>query len=271
MTVLGAEARRGGAPRRRTGVIVALSALAHVAILVIVGLSAPKLLFRDIPAEPTVNLWLTPDLVRKPLRRVHEVAPRAAVASASVRAEPAKTVKSEPAKSAQPSPVQSAPAAVPAVPTISAGAPGAASGDVGAGVRAALRSRVGCDYAHTANLTPDEKDRCNQHAAETAKLGPKYIDVIPPEKRAYYDAVQAAYQASRNPAQPFYRDANGNIHSWGGPPAVGCTFKQHFRPGASLSDKIKATGMIAVPVGPLSCGLKLPQGSMTPELGIPTP
>jgi hypothetical protein len=268
VTVLGAESSRGGSRRRRIGVIVALSAFAHLAVLVIVGMSAPKLLFRDIAAEPMVNLWLTPDQARMSLRRVHEVSSKTSVASASVRTTPVKAVKPEPVQSAQPSLAKSASTARQTTP---AGPPLSAEGDIGARVRAALRSRVGCDYGQTANLTPDERDRCNQHAAQTAKLGPNYIDAIPPEKRAYYDAVQAAYLASRNPSAPFYRDANGNIRTWGGPPAVGCTLRQHFRPGASVSDKIKATGMIAVPVGPLSCGLQLPQGSMTPELAIPTP
>jgi hypothetical protein len=268
VTVLCSESSRGGSRRRRIGVIVALSALAHITVLVIAGMSAPKLLFRDIAAEPTVNLWLTPDQARVSLRRIQEVSTKASVASASVRATLVNAVKPEPAQSNQPSPAKSVSAVQQTTP---AGPPLTVEGDIGARVRAALRSQVGCDYDNTANLTPDEKNRCTQHAAETAKLGPKYIDVIPPEKRGYFDAVQAAYQTSRNPSAPFYRDANGNIRSWGGPPAVGCTFRQHFRPGASVADKIKATGMLAVSVGPLSCGLQLPQGSMTPELAIPTP
>ena len=153
--------------------------------------------------------------------------------------------------------------------------PGSAStpsGDeIGAGVRSALRGYFGCDLQKLADLTAEEKARCSQYMAETAKLGPSYVDPLPMEKRAYYDAVQAAYQAARHPDAPYYRDANGNIQQWGHPPAIGCAFKRRFRPGASLSDKIKATGMIGVPIGPLSCGLALPQGSMTPELGLQAP
>jgi hypothetical protein len=49
----------------------------------------------------------------------------------------------------------------------------------------------------------------------------------------------------------------------GGPP----TRPKHL----SLTDQIKASGMIALPIGPLRCGVVLPQGSLTPEIGIPPP
>ena len=39
----------------------------------------------------------------------------------------------------------------------------------------------------------------------------------------------------------------------------------------SLTDKIKATGLLGFDLGPLKCGIVIPQGSMTPEIGIATP
>ena len=159
---------------------------------------------------------------------------------------------------------------------IAAPPPAAASaGEVGQGVRQALRLGVGCDAAVTVRLTPEERDRCNQRIGEQARLGPKTIDRIAPEKRAYFDAVQAAYQASRDPMHSFVRDANGEIKPWGHFAGVGCgmSFGGPPRPPdhRSFTDKVKASGMIAIPLGPLSCGLVLPQGNLTPEIGIPTP
>jgi len=256
--------------RRRSfsrGGVIAASALAHLVVLAIIALSLPKVVVRATPAPSAVNVWLMPRLTSD--LRSHATQ-RTTAAPAGLAAAPPRA--SRPAPS---------PGATVVAPTPAGGSPGggpsaagptgpSAGGDLGQGVQGALRSRIGCD-ALTTHLTAEEKDRCSQRFGQEALKGPRFIDPIPEEKRAYYDAVQAAYQASRDPQHPFFKDANGNIQSWGHPPAVGCTFKRHFKPGASMSDKIKATGMIGVPIGPLSCGLALPQGSMTPELGIPTP
>jgi len=149
-----------------------------------------------------------------------------------------------------------------------------AGGEVGQGVQGALRSRIGCD-ALAAHLTAEEKDRCNQRFGQEALKGPKFIDPIPEEKRAYYDAIQAAYQASHDPQHPFFKDANGNIQPWGKGPGVACGMKFGGPPQPpdhrSLTDKIKATGLLGFDLGPLKCGIVIPQGSMTPEIGIATP
>ena len=119
------------------------------------------------------------------------------------------------------------------------------------------------------------KDRCNQRFGQEALKGPKFIDPIPEEKRAYYDAIQAAYQASHDPQHPFFKDANGNIQPWGKGPGVACGMKFGGPPQPpdhrSLTDKIKATGLLGFDLGPLKCGIVIPQGSMTPEIGIATP
>jgi hypothetical protein len=259
-------ASRNRRARLGRGAVIALSLMAHATVLSILGVHAPKLIFPTVPPAP-LDVWLTPRLT--PEARQAQ-SPDAAVRAGRPRSGAQAEIK-RPATSAS----SSIPAGSPAIgsPAPVQGGVGAPSGEpgVGTGTQGALRAGIGCDLAYTVHLTAEERDRCNQHLAEEAKRGPSYIDAIPPEKRAYYDAVQAAYQAARDPAAPLYKDANGNIRSWGGPPAAGCAFRRHYRPGATLSDKIKATGMIGVPIGPLSCGLKLPQGSMTPELGIPTP
>jgi hypothetical protein len=244
---------------------IAFSLFTHLLIFAILARNIPTLIFRDEPVAAT-NIWLMPRLTPQ----AHEEATRqhaAPAASSAPAAAPAATPKPLTATATAPSPVQAAPQTAPAQAEGGAPAPGGA----GAALQGALRTTIGCDLGHAAHLTPEEKDHCNLRLGEEAHKGPKFIDTIPPEKRAYYDAVQQAYQAAADPMHPFVRDKYGNIQTWGHPPAVGCSFKGHFKPGASLSDKIKATGMIGVPIGPLSCGLALPQGSMTPELGIPTP
>jgi hypothetical protein len=42
--------------------MVAASAVVHLAVLALVGLSAPKLAFRVSPPEPAIEVWLTPDV-----------------------------------------------------------------------------------------------------------------------------------------------------------------------------------------------------------------
>jgi hypothetical protein len=248
------------AQRRRRAAAIAFALLAHAVVLTAIGLGTPRSLFRE-PPRPPAAVWLMPRWTQPPLERARRApAARPAATRASAKAAP---------------PAANAPALLRPAPPV-ATAPQPSGGERGSGeaadegVRGALRAGVGCDLA-AVRLTPEEKERCAQRFGENARRGPAFIDPIPPQKRAYYDAVQALTQASRHPDAPNYTDANGNVRSWGGPPAAGCTFRPHFRPGASLSDKIKATGMIGVPIGPLSCGVLLPQGNLTPELGIPPP
>ncbi len=255
--------------------LVLVSALAHLFAVSLVGFGRPKILYRDLPPEPTLTILAPPEFSRRrtplPNERV-----KSAQSAAPTPARPTRSDVRQDAAAPAAAPKGARPPVSTTPPTSVAqggsiqGASPSQSATVGDAVRAALRGGVGCDLGQLAHLTQDEQDRCNQRAAVVAKAVPKF-DTIPQEKRAYYDAVQAAYQASRRPDAPLYRDANGNIASWGHPPGVGCGFRQRFRPGSSMSDKIKATGMIGVPIGPFSCGLALPQGSLTPEIGIPTP
>jgi hypothetical protein len=253
---------RSAIARRSRGTAIGFSVLAHLLMFIVIAVNVPKMVFRDQPTA-TANVWLMPRLTlqnRLSRPRTATAAPGAPMLSAAKAA----------ASPASPAPAPAAPqSSTPAAP-IAGGAPAA-----GAGVQGALRTSIGCDIGHTAHLTPEEKDRCNQRMGEEAHKGPKFIDVIPPEKRAYYDAVQQAYQAAHDPMHNLVRDRYGNIVTWGHPPGVGCGMSwggpKPPPDHRSLSDKIKASGMIAVDVGPLKCGVLLPQGSMTPEIGIPTP
>jgi hypothetical protein len=242
--------------------------LAHIVVLSIVGFSAPKLAAPFLPQAPPIDLWLAPRLTRQADRPTEH---RASAVGPQIAAPAPKTAKPQNRPAPAPAPI-----AAPAAPATTAG-PGAPTPGVeaGQGVRQALRSRVGCDLGPGAHLTHEEKDRCDQHFAETAKLGPKFIDTIPPEKRAYYDAVQQAYQAMNDPRTPTTYGKDNEYHAFGHLPALGCGLKfggpKQKPDHSSFTDKIKATGMVAVPIGPLRCGVVLPQGSWTPELGIPVP
>jgi hypothetical protein len=261
---------RGGRKRGARDVAIAVSLLAHLLVFALLARNAPTLIFRQPPVEAT-NVWLIPHLA--PQAREARTRQRAPSSSTSAAVHNASTIaKPTTATTAAPSPVQAAPQAA---PSSAESGPLASPGGVGAGLQGALRTGIGCDIGHAAHLTPEEKDRCNRRLGEEAKRGPKFIDTIPPEKRAYYDAVQQAYQAAADPIHPFIRDANGNVQPWGKGLGVGCGMKFGGPPPPpdhrSVTDKIKATGLLGLDLGPLRCGIVIPQGSMTPEVGIPVP
>ena len=259
------DARRNG-QRRYRGWTVALSLLAHVAALAAIALVLPRVVSSPpIPARP-VNIWLMPRLRRPVQDAVAEASASKGASGKAVQpharrdaiAPPSPLLSQSPqARSASPAPANEAPTAFGFIP------------GVDQGVRQALRGAVGCDSGR--DLTSEERERCNQRIGEMARQGPAFIDSIPAQKRAYFDAVQQAYKASHDPTHPVVIDANGNIQSWGHPFGLACRSRIHNRPGTSLIDKMKASNMIAAGVGPLSCGLVLPQGSINPEFGIPPP
>jgi hypothetical protein len=109
-------------------------------------------------------------------------------------------------------------------------------------------------------------------------MGEAKVDSIPPEKRAYYDAVQKAYQDIRHygtpdtvlthlPGAEGMADARISIMP-GHPPGPGCgmTFggprgaKPQGPPPHSLHFKL----------GPLTCVLTPPQGVLTEESATPS-
>jgi hypothetical protein len=238
--------------------------------LAIVGLSVPRLRLFTPPASAVTNVWLMPRTART-TRKLAEHVAVAASAPLAAAAKPKTAPPEPPVAPAAPKP------AAPGPPTSEPGPPTPAppGAGFGQGVQGALRAGIGCDVAQTAHLTPEEKDRCNQRFGREAHRGPAFIDPIPEEKRAYYDAIQQAYQAAHDPMHNLVRDRYGNIVTWGHPPGGGCGMSwggpKQPPDHRSLTDKIKATGAILVDIGPLKCGIVIPQGSMTPEIGIPTP
>ncbi|MHB8283554.1 MAG: hypothetical protein ACYDD1_02660 [Caulobacteraceae bacterium] len=108
---------------------------------------------------------------------------------------------------AQPAPVQNrpspvvgaAPAPAPrggppnAHPSATANLPG---DEPAGGVRKFLRETVGCSHQDFAHLTVAERFECERQNGVQAAIGAKQkLDSLPANKRAYYDAVQQAYQA----------------------------------------------------------------------------
>ncbi len=256
---------KASARGRKRRAALAASVVAHVGVLALIGLSAPRLSIREPPRPPAV-VWLMPHFALRSSSRAPRAANRAAepILLSSHQATPPTLAPSLPAPT---------PPAMPPPGAIAAGSAGGAQG-VGEGssegVRGALRAGVGCDLTDAVHLTPEEKRRCSQRVGEEARRGPKFIDPIPAEKRAYYDAIQAAYQGSHQ-AMPVPIAPGGAYQAWGRNPGLGCTLLRKSPRGASLADKIKATGMIGLPLGPISCGVVLPIGSLTPELGIAPP
>ena len=208
----GYEARK----RRRMGVIVAVSALAHVVVLALVGLSAPKLVFKDLPPERAIYVWLSPDLTRRTHTSNNRPAPKASsapAASAPARASPtarpvrpvaAPTPHPASPRPAPPAPPIKAPAApsAPSAPTVPGGAPAGRSSALatvegeGGGAEQALRTSVGCDYEHMVHLSPAERDKCSQSIGATAKRAPTF-NGIDPAKRARFDEQVAADERRR--------------------------------------------------------------------------
>jgi hypothetical protein len=190
--------------------MVAASAVAHLAVLALVGLSAPKLAFRVSPPEPAIEVWLTPDLTPLVNRRT---TPPAVLRPAQTGLAPIRPARPLPfeatALKRQP---QKTPPAQPTQPTqptqgrasqgeIAGGAHAPHSSPVGVeggggGVEGALRTSVGCDFEKTAHLTPEESEKCNQHYGEEARRQGSF-NGIDPLKRGRFDAQAAADERRR--------------------------------------------------------------------------
>jgi hypothetical protein len=100
-----------------------------------------------------------------------------------------------------------------------------------------------------------------------AAMGEAKVDTIPPLKRAYYDAVQKAYQDFRSFPTPdttltHLPGAEGMYdqrlaHMPGHAAGVGCGLKF----GGPHSLKLK--------VGPITCAVVLPSSPLDPEVDLP--
>ncbi len=184
---------RAGERRRRTGRSAAVGAS-----VVLHGAALLWLAWWTVPPRPATT---TPEppvlLLRLGAPRSDTPAPAAAAPSASApaRAErPAAVKASAPALDALARPTTRPTAAPPSSgAVVGAGALGAGAGEAApTGVRDALRGLLGCAHAGALDLSPAEKARCAERLGLASRTAP-HVDRIPAEKRAYYDAVEAAY------------------------------------------------------------------------------
>ncbi len=264
----GAGAVRGGPGWRRTA-IIAGSALAHLLVLLAVGFMVPRPVFRTIAQTPTLQLRLIAQL-RRPL-------------------EP--SAPSRPANSTEPLQAHVPPQTTAATPSpIVAGAPKtspAPAADNGA-IHFYESGPRDCAREDLMLLSPEERIRCAPKLQTADGTGGRPIprdraplSGIDPRKREYFDAAQQRYQMLNHPEYGFTpgpgtlgpdgRSRSTLVGSMIGP-GIGCGMK--FGPGAnkkdrrSMSDRIKQDGLASIDLGPLKCGVSIPTGSMTPEVGI---
>ena len=181
------------------------------------------------------------DLRRKPKPQREPAPPTTAARPLPVLSQPAEVADVAPVPAAPPAP----PAAAPAVE---------GEGERQALSRALRGSRVGC--ANPSLLSDAERERCQDRLEQGSQLA-KYIPTpLPPERRAYYDAVVKAKGDMRKAAVV-------NEHG----PAIGC--KLAFGgPKGSGGWKKPPHGL---KLGPLPCFIMPPVGPLTVEAGIQNP
>lgn len=263
--------------RRRAGPAVAASLLLHAAALTALILAARRLRPPE-PAGPSLVLDLVPPATAVlPARRATapfaQAVPSLAAASPLATA-PAATPQAPPTP---PPPALPGTAAAPAS-SLGPGTPGVGGGGDadggGARVLGALRALTGCAHLDALRAGPAERERCAARLAEGVRQAAR-VDMIPPEKRAYYDAVAQAYAAvraggggpGRTPVGPTAPDRLlGQVALY--VPGVGCAMKfgaprgwkaYHDRPPHSLK------------LGALPCFITPPQALGTEESAVERP
>ena len=144
-------------------------------------------------------------------------------------------------------------------------------------VRNALRGLLACGHAQLMDLAPAERAKCSEQLGLASRTAPK-IDAIPAEKRAYYDAVAAAYAKANAPP--------GNAPRWlaGKPtaglladrggltiPLVGCEMKFGVPRGYKTYHDVPPHALKLAKLGSLSCFVPPPSGRGFEESGVETP
>jgi hypothetical protein len=157
--------------------------------------------------------------------------------------------------------------ATPSSTNSGAPAAAAAAGNQDA-VRRALSAALACAPSNAQNLDAEGRAACGKRLRDAAAaMGEAKVDTIPPLKRAYYDAVQKAYQNFRSFPTPdttltHLPGAEGmydqRVAAMPGHAAgVGCGLKF----GGPHSLKLK--------VGPITCAVVLPSSPLDPEVDLP--
>ena len=127
------------------------------------------------------------------------------------------------------------------------------------------------------DLSPAERTRCAERLGLAARTAPK-VDAIPAEKRAYYDAVAAAYTDARAPPSNAPRWAvNGArtdlLADKGGLwiPMVTCATKFGAPRGWKSYHDVPPHSLKVGKLGGLPCFIAPPQGRGTEESGVEAP
>ena len=150
----------------------------------------------------------------------------------------------------------------------------------GPDIRLALRhGATGCNSALQANMTREERERCDERLAAGVKTAPFMQTALEPRMRAYYDAVIKA-KAPDKPWTPNRAigalgrfDPEPRVSSSGDHlPGLGCVFPFSYGQKQTAKQK-KAARYNALPhalwLGP--CFIEPPKGSLDPEVDVPVP
>lgn len=231
--------------KRRLWPSVALALCLHAVVLLNLGYRIPAMVQQGAPDERR-GIELTVIRPAQPLlsESPHRISPPTRTPVAGLVSRPVPPSTSAPVTAL----VQPNPAASSTAPS------GDQASNAGDNVRAVLRGSLGCSNAQFNHLTNGEKQRCAQRALAQAKNAPDLtLANVDPLKRAYFDAVAAAYaQQTRGPPMA------------GRSPGIGCSIK---------FSGLKIVGSKAPPntlsLGP--CFISPPQGFLTEESGISPP
>lgn len=241
--------------RRRLGIAAVLSAAAHVAVITIVALQAPRLRIPHEPAGPPPAI--IPILLAPKPPAAAQLAPirlhrRRQPFAAPPAPEPTPPV-TLPARPAARGPDLIHPAPLPEGPKDQ--------------VRLTLRgSPVGCANPDAAGLNRAEREHCLEQLGKGVKTAPFMPAAIDPAQRAFYDAVVEAKKPDK-PLTPIVSAGKAGIFGGdprgvtGHGPEIGCSIQ--FGPG----EKRKLPH--ALKLGP--CYIEPPQGPLTVEADIQNP
>ncbi len=269
--------------RRRTALFVSLlihSALFSALLLVAPQLNTPP----PTPNRATMVLGLVPEadlgiathLVSPGQSATRQPAHAPPSPQQALRSHPAPAPAATALPAAETHPPLKATTAAPSGPS---GAPSAlaGAGDQAAG-RRALAAALACAAGNAQNLDEETRATCRKRLSEAAAaIGDARVDTIPPLKRAYYDAVQKAYQDIRHAPTPdtqlthlpgaagMYDQRQASIH--GRPPYAGCGLKFGGPKGAAPAGAPPHS--LFFKLGPVVCGVVPPQGVLTEESATP--
>jgi hypothetical protein len=241
-----------GRDRRRRSTALIVSLLIHTALLSALLLVAPRLRTVQTPNRATMVLGLVPEA---DLGIATHAAPQGEAATSQPAhnppsPQPAAHQATSPAATALPAlKPQTGPSAMAASPSANTSASTAAAAGSQDAARRALHAALACAPSNAQNLDEEAQAACRKRLSDAAiAMGDARVDTIPPEKRAYYDAVVKAYQ---DPAHL---------------PGVVCAVPFGIPKGWKPSHRNPPHSL---KLGPLPCYVIPPKGFLTEEADIP--